>query len=277
MLPRVVASECLRTGWRVSRQHPLPLILGWALAAGAVVLSVFLLPANLSLGLQLGAIVGAPALLWTQLIVLRVLAPTEPKRPRMAGKLKDWLSAFAASAAVPTLFRTATWWIWAAVPLTGGLMYGLYAWGFGNMFASGRMDLFISAVLFSNAGFMISCGLFFAPLCAMQDSKGPFDAIRRSWRMASGHRLKILAIAAICFWLPVTLFLAAYFLSLLRHAAAVFEGLPAMLWTISAVVVVLFSGPWFSGAITALHVPLKEEEDTFELRRENYRRTSYFR
>jgi hypothetical protein len=87
--------------------------------------------------------------------------------------------------------------------------------------------------------------------------------------------MKMLRIAATCFWLPVGLFLSAYFLSVLRTAAAVFRGLPAVLWTLSILTVVLFLGPWFSGALTVLFVPLKEEEDAFERRREERRQTRH--
>lgn len=272
MLSNVSTRDCLRAGKEAYLRRPFSLIAGWASAAGLVVLFIILFPSNLSLALQLAAIASAPALLWVQLVVLKSLGTEESDEPQSRGSLRDWVSASLTAVAIPTLFRTATWWIWAAMPLSGGLMYTFMAWGVGDMFTSGRMDLFVGAVLFGSVGFMISCGLFFAPLCAIRDSRGPFDAMARSWRMAGGHRLKILRIAVTCFWLPVGLFLSAYFLSVLRTAGAVFHGLPAVLWTISVLTVVLFLGPWFSGALAALFVPLKAEEDAYMRRRAERRK-----
>jgi hypothetical protein len=267
MRPKISTRDCLRAGGKAFFQHPFSLITGWAIAAAIVVLFIFLYPNNLSLGMQLGAIACAPAILWAERVVLRSYEEAESGQARTKGSLLDWGSAFLSSAAIPAIFRTATWWIWVAVPLTGGLMYTFVALDFGDVFASGRLDLFISAILFGHAGFMISCGLFFAPLCAVVNSKGPFDAIARSWRMAGSHRLKILGMAAACFLLPVLLFLAAYFLSILRTAQAHFSGSSAVLWSISLAVTVLVSGPWFSGSLVALFIPLKEEEDAYMRRR----------
>lgn len=264
MHPVISISDCLRSGRKVFVQHPFSLILSWAIAVATTVLFAFLFQSNLSLGMQLGAIVCAPALLWGQRLALRTLTGRESQK---SGSLRDWGSSFLASALIPTVFRYATFYIWMAVPLTGGLMYTLHAWGIESMFAAGRMDLFISATLFGVAGFMMSCGLFFAPLCAIENSKGPFDAVARSWRMAGGHRLKILGIAVICFVFPVMLFLAAYFMSVLHEARAVFQGLPAILWSICVAVIVLVSGPWFSASLVALFIPLKEEEDEYMRRR----------
>lgn len=276
MLSNISARDCLRTGREVFLRHPLPLILGWAIAASCIVLGIILFPSNLSLGLQVGAIVSAPVLLWVQLVVLKSLGRDELGEPQMRrGSLRDWGSSLLVAAVIPILFRAATWWIWVALPLSGGLMYTFRAWGVGDMFTSGRMDLFVGAVLFGFVGFMISCGLFFAPLCAIRDSRGPFNAIARGWRMAGGHKLKILRIAVTCFWVPVSLFLPAYCISVLREARAVFSGLPAVLWTISGLTAVLFLGPWFSGALTALFVPLKAEEDEYMRRREERRKTMH--
>ena len=266
MHPNSSARECLRAGRQVFFKRPLPLILGWVIAAACVVLGIILFPSNLSLGLQVGAILSAPGLLWTQLVSLRG-SLDESEEALLRGSLRDWGSSFLAAAVIPTVFRYATFWTWMAVPLSGGLMYTLHAWCIESMFMAGRMDLFITAVVFGFAGFMVSCGLFFSPLCAMRDSRGPFYAIARSWRMAGGQRLKILRIAVACFWIPVALFLPAYFLSVLRTSAAVFRGLPAVLWTISGLTVVLFLGPWFTGSLTALFIPLKAEEDEYMRRR----------
>ena len=267
MHPKISASDCLRAGRKAFLQRPLPLILGWAISASCVVLFVILFPSNLSLGLQLGAIASAPVLLWVQLVVLKSLGKDDSEGYQTRGSLLDWGSSFIASAVIPTLFRTVTWWLWVALPFSGGLMYAFMSWGVGGMFLCGRLDLLVFAILCGVAGFVVSSGLLFAPLCAIKDTKGPFDAMKRSWRMASGHRMKILRIAAICFWFPVGFFLSAYFLSVLRTTGAVFHGLPAVLWTISLITVVLFLGPWFSGALTALFVPLKAEEDAYMLRR----------
>jgi len=267
MRPTISARDCLRAGRKAFAQHPFSLILSWAIAAAIVVLFIFLFPGNLSLGMQLGAMVCAPAILWAERVVLRSYEEAELGQAQTKGSLLDWGSAFLSSAVIPAVFRTATWWIWAAVPLSGGLAYTFVAWGVGDLFTYGRMDLFVTAILFGHAGFMISCGFFFAPLCALQNSRGPLDAIARSWRMAGGHRLTILRMAATCFLLPVLLFLAAYFLSVLHEARAVFQGLPAVLWTISLAMIVLVSGPWFSGSLVALFIPLKEEEDAYMRRR----------
>lgn len=276
MVSNISARDCVRAGRHAFLRRPLPLILGWAIAAACVVLFVILFPSNLSLGLQLGAIVSAPVLLRVQLVVLKSLCTDESEKGDQKGSVRDWGSSLLVAAAIPTLFRTATWWIWAALPLSGTLMYAFMAWGVGDMLTSGRMDLFVGAVLFGPVGFMLSCGLLFAPLCAIRNSRGPFDAIARSWRMAGGHRLKILRIAVTCFWIPVGLFLPAYILSVLRTAAAVFLGLPAVLWTVSLLAVVLFFGPWFSAALTVAFVPLKAEEDEYMRRREQRRKTLGF-
>lgn len=187
--------------------------------------------------------------------------------------MRDLGSSFIAAAVIPTLFRIATWSIWFALPLTGGLMYVFMTFGVADMFTSGRLDLLASAILFGTAGFMMTCGLLFAPICAVLERIGPFEAMRRSWRMAGGHRKTIFRIALTCFWLPVGLSLSAYFLSVLRTAAAVFRGLPAVLWVVSLVTVVLFFGPWCTGALMALFVPLKCEEDGYVRRLEERRAT----
>lgn len=272
--PKISTRACLRAGGKVFAQHPLSLIFCWAIAAAIVVLFIFLFPSNLSLGMEMGAIICAPAILWAQRVALHGLEGTQEKRPQAQKPLLHWGSAFLSSTIIPVVFRTATWWIWIAVPLTGGLMYGLTAWGVGDPFTSGRMDLLITAVIFGHAGFIISCGLFFAPLCAIEDRRGPLDAIARSWRMAGGHRIKILSMAAACFLAPVTLFVAAYVLSVLRMAQAHFSGVSAVLWSISAAVTVLVSGPWFTGSLVALFIPLKEEEDEYMRRRAERKATS---
>ena len=173
-----------------------------------------------------------------------------------------------AAAVIATLFRVVVWCLWVAVPLSGAVMYAFMTFGVGDMFLCGRLDLLVSAIVFGTVGFVMTCGLLFAPMCAVQDSRGLFDAIRRSWRMANGRRWTILRIAVTCFWFPVSVSLSAYFLSVLRTAAAVFRGLPAVLWLVSLLTVVLFLGPWFSGALTAAFVPLKAEEDEYVRRRE---------
>ncbi|MFC2095057.1 hypothetical protein ACFLSW_01270 [Candidatus Bipolaricaulota bacterium] len=267
--------ECLRSGRGIYLRRPLPLILGWSIAAGIVVLFVFLLPTNLSGGLHLGAMVAAPALLWAQRSAWRSLeSEAADEKPEWAS-WRNWSSASLTSALLVTLFRYSTFWIWMAVPLSGGLMYTLHAWGVADMYMAGRLDLLIGAIVFGPVGFFISCGLLFAPLCAAVDGKGPFDAIRRSWRMAGSQRLKILGLAAACLWMPVALFLTAYVISVLRNARAVFAGVPAVLWSSSLIAIVLL-GPWFTSALTALFIPLKAEEDEYVLRREERRTTSRF-
>ena len=270
MLPdvNVSASDCVRAGREIFLRRPLPLILGWAVAAGLVVLLIILFPSDLSTGLHVGAILSAPVLLWVQLVVLKSLDADKPGKLRAGGSLRDWGSAFMVAAAIATLFRAATWCLWVAVPLTGAVMYAFMTFGVGDMFLCGRLDLLVSAIVFGTVGFMMVSGLLFAPICAVQDCRGLFDAMRRSWRMASGRRRTILRIAVTCFWLPVILSLSAYFLSVLRTAAAMFRGLPAVLWLVSLLTVVLFLGPWFSGALAAAFVPLKAEEDEYVRRRE---------
>jgi hypothetical protein len=276
MLPSVSASDCVRAGREAFLRRPVPLILGWAVAAGLVVLLIILFPSSLSMGLHLGAILSAPVLLWVQLVVLKSLDADESANRHAGGSLRSWGSSFMVAAVIVTLFRVTTWCVWVAVPLTGAVMYTFMAFGVGDMFLCGRLDLLASAVVFGAVGFMMTCGLLFAPMCAAQDSRGMFDAIRRSWRMASGHRRTILRIAVTCFWFPVSLSLSAYFLSVLRTAAAVFRGLPAVLWLVSLLTVVLFLGPWFSGALAAAFVPLKAEEDEYVRRREERRATLGF-
>lgn len=265
---------CLRAGCEDYRHHAIPLLVGWAIAVAAVGVFAFGLPANLSLGLQLGAIVGSPALLWAQFVTVRPhLAGRESKASgwRLLGNLS---SALVANVIIPTVFRYATFWIWMAVPLSGGPMYAFYSWGIDDMLVAGRLDLLLSAVVVGPIGFYIACGLFFAPLCAVLDGNGPIDAIRRSWRMAGSQRHKILGIAAACFGLPILCFLAAYLLSVLHTGGATFLGVPAILWSVSAVIVVVFSGPWFTGSMAALFVPLKAEEDAYQLRRAERRDSS---
>jgi hypothetical protein len=160
-----------------------------------------------------------------------------------------------------------TFYTWFALPFSGTLMYVLYSYGIGSMFLCGRLDLLIYAILLGIFAFMMTCGFLFAPVCAVLDSLGPMEAMRRSWRMVGGHRKKILRIAVTCFWLPISLALSAYFLSVLESTAATFRGLPAVLWIVSLVTIVAFFGPWFSGALTALFVPLKREEDGYIRRR----------
>ena len=274
MLQNVSAIDCLRAGREAYVRRPLPLILGWAIAAGLVVLFIVLFPSDLSTGLQLGVIVSAPILLGVQLIALKSLGTYELGRHQARGSLRDWGSSFVAAAVIPTLLRIATWCIWCALPFTGSMMYVFMTFGVADMFTSGRLDLLVSAILFGTAGFMLTCGLLFAPVCAVLDRIRPFEALRRSWRMAGGgHRKTILRIALACFWLPVGLSLSAYFLSVLRTAEAVFRGLPAVLWIVSLVTVVLFLGPWFTGALMALFVPLKREEDGYVRRLEERRAT----
>jgi hypothetical protein len=273
MLDRVTANECLRAGREAYVRRPLPLILGCAVAAGLVVLFVVLFPSDLSWGLQLGVILSAPVLLQVQRSALKSLGEDESPAHRTRSSLRDWGSSFIAAAVIPTLFRIATWSIWFALPLTGALMYVFMTFGVADMFTSGRLDLLTSAVLFGSVSFMLTSGFLFAPICAVLDGIGPLEAIRRSLRMAGGHRKTILRIAFTCFWLPISLSLSAYFLSVLRTAAAVFRGLPAVLWIVSLVTVVLFYGPWFSGALMALFVPLKREEDWYVRRRQERRAT----
>jgi hypothetical protein len=261
MLDDVSAGHYIHVGRQTFFRRPLPLILGWGVAAGLVVLFIILFPHNLSTGLHVGVIASAPVLVRVQLIVLKSLGKGSERERQALNSLRDWGNSFIVAAVIPTLFRAATWSLWMAVPLTGGLMYMFVAFGAGDMFLSGRLDLLVCAILFGTVGFMLACSLLFAPICAVQDSRGPVDAMRRSWRMANGNRRTILRIAFTCFCLPISLSLSAYFLSVLETTAAVFRGLPAVLWIVSLVTVVLFFGPWFSGALMALFVPLKQEED----------------
>jgi hypothetical protein len=267
MLSSVDAGECLRVGREVYVRRPLPLILGWAIAAGLVVLFVVLIPQDLSSGLQIGATLGGLALLRVQLIVLRSLGVTDALPRPALRRLRDWASAFGPMVVTPLLFRMLTFYTWFALPFSGALMYVLYSYGIGSMFLCGRLDLLIFAIVLGTFAFVMTCGFLFAPVCAVLDSIGPLEAMRRSWRMAGGHRKSILRIAVTCFWLPISLALSAYFLSVLESTAATFRGLPAVLWIVSLVTIVVVFGPWFSGALTALFVPLKREEDGYVRRR----------
>ena len=267
ILENVSTRHCLSAGRGVFLRRPLPMLLGWAAAGAITVLFVILFSSDLSTGLHVGVIVSALVLLKAQRIVLKSVDNDGSEEHPRSNAWRAWGRAFLAAAVVPTLFRVATWCIWFAVPLSGALMYAFFSYGIGDMFLCGRLDLLVGAVLFGSVGFAISSGLLFAPLCAVQDSRGALDALRRSWRMAGGHRMKILRIAVTCLWLPVSLALSAYFLSVLRTAEATFHGLPAVLWAVSLLLVVLFFGPWFSTALLMLYVPLKREEDGYIRRR----------
>jgi hypothetical protein len=267
------AKACLHAGRVALTRRPFPLIAGWAVAAGITALFVLAIPQDLSSALQLGGSLGGLALLWAQLDALKALGADASARRRPANVRRDWASAFVPMIVAPLVFRLLTWAMWYAVPLTGALMYALMTFGVADMFTCGRLDLLVSAIVFGAGGFMMTCGFLFAPACAVLDSIGPFEALRRSWRMSGGHRLTILRILSRCFWLPVTLFLSAYVLSVLRTAAFTFRGLPAILWSVALASIVLFFGPWATASMTALMVPLKREEDVF-VRRHFERRTS---
>jgi hypothetical protein len=265
--------DCLQAGLRSFRRRPLRLILSWGAAVGATALFVSLIPADLSSALQVGASIGGMAILWAQLDLLRALREDISEAHRSAKTLRDWAWAFVPAIVAPALFRLLTWSVWFAVPFTGVLMYAFFSYGFGDMFLCGRLDLLTSAILFGFAGFMMTCGLLFAPLCAVVDRIGPLEALRRSWRMVGGHRLKILGISAACLSLPIATSLAAYYISILEARGMTFRGLPAVLWTASAASVALFFGPWLTASVTILLIPLKREENVF-VRRLIQRRTT---
>ena len=265
--PAVSIRVCLHSGLRIYRQHGVAFTLGWTVTVVAMALLVFLVRGNLSLGLQLGAMAATPALLWMQRIAVKSIHPAYGAKHSGWRLLRDTGSAFLVSVAIPTVFRYATFWIWMALPMSGGLMYTFHAWGIADMFVAGRLDLFVSAVVVGPVGFCIASGLFFAPLCAIVDGNGPVDALRRGWRMAGSQRLKIVGLTAACFCIPIIVFLSAYLLSVLQAGGAVFRGVPGILWSVSAAITILFSGPWFTGAFAALFVPLKVEEDEYMLRR----------
>jgi len=248
------------------RRHPARLIASWTAAAAVTVMFVVLIPTDLSSGLQIGASLGALAILWGQLGFVRTLGEDVSEAHRPTKPHRDWASACLAAVAAPLLFRVLTWSIWFAVPLTGGLMYAFFSYGIGDMFLCGRLDLLTSAILFGCVAFMMTCGFLFAPFCAVVDRIGPLEALRRSWRMAGGHRLTILGISSACLLLPTVLSLVAYYISVLETYAATFRGLPAVLWSASLVSVVVFFGPWLTASMTTLLLPLKREENTFARR-----------
>ena len=274
VLQQVAFRGYLAKGIHLLRRNLFLLIGNWIACVCIMAGAVSLFPNSLSLGLQLGATVCSPLLLFAQMRLIFILVPE--LRASSQFRARSWLSALVPMVITPAVFRYATFWTWMAVPLSGGLMYTFYAWGIGDMFVAGRLDLFVSAIVVGPVGFCIASGLFFAPLCAMLDGKGPVDAIRRGWRMAGSQRIKILGLTAVCFSLPMLLFLGAYLLSILQTGGATFRGVPAILWSVSAAIIALFSGPWFTGAMAALFVPLKQEEDAYQLRRAERKTSSGF-
>ena len=267
MPDRMSTRHCLRTGMRTFLRRPLPLLLAWFVTTGISVGLFVVIPQDLSSALQMGTALGWIALVWAQLDLLRFLgadvAAPGPAKPLLA----RWGSLGIAVAVLPTVFRVLTFALWYAVPLTGGIMYMLVTFGVADMYVSGRLDLLTSAILFGFGAFMLTCGFGFAPVCSSLDRIGPLEALRRSWRIAGGHRIKILAIATATMSIPVAVAISAYHISILQTAQATFQGLPAVLWTISLAGLALFFGPWLTAAMTVLFIPLKGEENVYVKRR----------
>lgn len=255
--------DCLAKAWRLLGDRPLPIIIGWVLAGIATGLMVALFHEDLSTGLHLGAILGGAIIVITQISLLRRMRLDVGGRigPRAPGRA---LGILAGIAVVPTLFRVTTWCAWLAMPVSGGILYMFTTFGVRDFMAAARLDMLVGAVLYGPLGFGLASSFLFAPACALLDDKlGPIDSLRASWRMASGSRWQILRISATCLALPATASVAAFALSILRHSAAVFSGLPAVLWSLSLASLVLVLGPWLTCALTVLLVPLKAVDDRY--------------
>jgi len=278
VLGNVSASDCLRAGWLLLKETGAWVILAWVLGGVVGAPMLFLIPQDLSTGMMLAFLLGGLLVVPASCALVRMLAPDEGDTTRRSfptairslfgrAESRSFLATTASVliglAAVATVFRFATFYTWFAVPFTGGIAYAFVTFGVDNLSAAGRLDMLVGAIVWGLVGFGVAIGFLFAPLRAIQDRLGPLASVRAAWRMVGARRWLLLKMFACCLGIPAALCVVGFAFTYVRFGIAYFNGIQAVLWSLSAASLVVFFGPWLTCSLAILYVPQKALDETF--------------
>lgn len=263
------------------RLHAIPLVLGWAVIVGCVV-GGFILLDNVAKSLAFGLCVASPVLILVMIHAVRLsrrkgAQETAYPARRGASFLRGWIASSLILAGLVLIFERLLFFVWCANPLSGALMFGVMTFGLDeNMYVAGLFDLWTWHTVLAVPLFMLFLGWVFVPHL-IYEGIGPIEAFRRSWRMVTGVRLRLLRTALKTLWMPILLGWVGLYCTVIPLWIPAVRGADLYLWAAGAVLLTTFFGPWFTMSLAEAYVRLKVEDDEEQRVIERQRNTQWFR